>query len=415
VVPAVVSTGTEALTGESYVHIGRQAIFDTAGAVAGYELLFRADPTAVTAAITDGHHATARVIVNTFTQFGLSALVGSGMAFINLTRPFLTFELPAPFVSDRVVLEVLEDLAPDAEVVEGCERLVAQGYRLALDDLSPNDQRLSLLGLASFAKLDFLACSTQELASIAAQCREAGVTLIAEKVETEGALNTAKALGCSLFQGHFLARAQVVSAPTLSPQRLQCLQLLGLLGDSDISLERINDVVSREPALALRILTVANSSAAGLNRRINTVRDALVMIGTRQLRSWLQLMLLADLSDENSELFATAVIRAKTCELLAEERGTVSGDQAFTVGLLSSLEEVLGQPLGSLVENMELDEDLHRALVSFDGPAGRLLAAVRRYEADRPQLGAEVSDVAIAFLRSVEWWHRGVPISATAR
>lgn len=409
------NTRVEPASGESFVHVGRQAIFDTSGAVAGYELLFRADPSDETAVITDGHHATARVIVNTFTQFGLNALVGPGLAFINLTRPFLTFELPAPFESERVVLEVLEDLSPDPEVIEGCTRLVEQGYRLALDDLMPDDKRLPLLELASFAKLDFLACSTLELASLATLCREAGVTIVAEKVETEGALNTARALGCSLFQGHFLARAQVISAPTLNPQRLQCLQLLGLLGDPDISLERINDVVAREPALALRILTVANSSAAGLNRRINTVREALVLIGTNQLRNWLQLMLLSDLSDESSELFATAVIRAKTCELLAQERGGVSGDRAFTVGLLSSLEEVLGQPLGSLVENMELDEELRRALVSFEGPAGRLLAAVRRYEAARPELGAEVSDVANAFLRSVEWWYRGVPVGSTAR
>lgn len=411
----MVSTRVEPVNGESLVHVSRQGVFDTAGSVVGYELRFRADPYAGEPRYADGHNATARVIVNTFAQFGLHSLVGSGMAFINLTRPFLTLELPAPLAPDRVVLEVLGDLSPDPEVVEGCERLVAKGYRLALDDLRPDDQRLPLLELASFAKLDFLALSTMELAALASRCRDAGVTIVADKVETEGALNTAKALGCTLFQGPFLARAQVVSAPSLNPQRLQCLQLLGLLADPEISLERVNDVVAREPALALRVLTVANSAAAGLSRRINTVREALVLIGTRELRNWLQLMLLSDLADDSSELFASAVIRAKTCELLAEERGGVSGDKAFTVGLLSSLEEVLGQPLGSLVENMDLDDELRRALVSFDGPAGRLLAEVRRYEAARPELGPGASDVTEAFLRSVDWWNRGVPTGSAAR
>ncbi len=410
----MVSTWVEAVSGESFVHIGRQAIFDSSRKVVGYELRFRADPFTEAAETADGHNATARVIINTFTQFGLNSLVGSGMAFINLTRPFLTIELPAPFASDRVVLEILQDLSPDPEAIEGCERLVAQGYRLALDDLTPNDERLPLLGLASFAKLD-PARSTAELATLAAQCREAGVTVLAMNVVTEEAMSAAKELGCTLFQGPFLARAQVVTTTTLNPQRLQCLRLLGMLGDPEISLERINDVVAREPGLALRLLTVANSAAAGLSRRINTVHEALVLIGTKELRSWLQLMLLSDLADQNSEIFASSVIRAKTCELLAEERGGVNGDQAFTVGLLSSLEEVLGQPLGSLVENMQLDEELRRALVSLEGPAGQLLASVRRYEASRHELAPGDADVAEAFLRSVQWWNRGVPAVSSPR
>jgi EAL and modified HD-GYP domain-containing signal transduction protein len=206
--------GMAGCMGEDYVHIGRQPIFDTAGAVVGYELLFRAGSSATSAGVVDGDDATAQVIVNTFTQFGLHALVGSGMAFINLTRPFITGELLPPFEPGRVVLEILEDIPADAEVYAGCERLAAQGYRIALDDLAPGDQRMALLPLASFAKLDFLQCTAAELREIARDCLAAGVELIAEKVDSRAAMETARALGCTLFQGHHLARAQVLSSPT---------------------------------------------------------------------------------------------------------------------------------------------------------------------------------------------------------
>lgn len=411
----MLSARVDSVIQESFVHVGRRAVFDATGSVVGYELRFRANPFTEPTETDSSPTATARVIIDTFTQFGLNTLVGSGMAFLNLNRPLLSLELlPAPFVSDRVVLEILTDIAPDPDVVEGCERLVALGYRLALDDLTVNDERLPLLELASFAKLD-PACTPAERDSLAARCREAGVVLVAKKVDDEEALEAAKALGCTLFQGNFLARPQVLTAQALNPQRLQCLQLLGMLSDPEISLERIQDVVAREPALTLRVLTMANSAASGLNRRINTVREALVLIGTKQLRNWLQLMLLSDLADETSELFASSVIRAKTCELLAEKRGGVSGDRAFTVGLLSSLEEVLGQPLGHLVDKMELDDDLREALISFRGPAGRLLAAVRRYEAGRPALDPEMSDVAEAFLHSLDWWHGRIPVGTAKR
>ncbi len=396
------------VTGEGFVHIGRQPIFDTAGAVVGYELLFRASASATTADVVDGDQATAQVIVNTFTEFGLGALVGSGLAFINLTRPFITGDLLPPFDPDQVVLEILEDIPADPDVVAGCERLVEKGYRIAVDDIAPNDPRRPLLALASFAKLDFLQCTRTELAAIAAECHAAGVTLVAEKVDSEEDMQTARDLGCSMFQGHHLARAQVVSTPTLNPQRINCLRLLSALADQDISLERINELVSREPALAVRVLTAANSAAAGITRRIESVREALVLLGTRQLRSWLQLMLLGNLSDENSELFAAAVIRAKTCELLAAERPGIGSDAAFTVGLLSSLDRLLAQPIDEIVSQMDLSPELRLALVANEGPMGELLSDVRRFEqGEEPQPGRASAEVAHAFLTSVEWWQRG--------
>lgn len=396
------------------VHVGRQPIFDTHQEVLGYELLFRAGPTAESAQLHEAQadFATAEVIVNTFAQFGIRSLVGPGLAFVNVTRPFLTGELPLPFRPDSVVLEVLRDTYPDPHVVEGCRHLVESGYRLALDDVVPGDPRLALLPWASYVKLDFQARLPDDIAVVASACREADVELVATKVENEADLEAAWVLGCTLFQGRHLARAQVVGSPSLTPDRLRCLRLLGMLSQPDVSFEDIEELVRLEPALTVRLLTVVNSAAVGARRQIASVHDALVMLGLDQLRGWLQLMVFADLAGERSELSSAALIRARACEMLAAGRPGMSGDTAFTTGLVSSLDVLLDQPVERIVAQMGLGDDLHSALTTGAGPLGELLDAVRCYEsgADPSGFGHYASaELAQAYLAGMEWARRREP------
>jgi c-di-GMP-related signal transduction protein len=395
---------------QEFVHVGRQPIFDVNREVLGYELLFRAGSAAQTADVREGNLATAQIIVKTFAEFGIRSLVGPGLAFVNVTRPFLVGELPLPFDPGGVVLEVLEDVTPDAEVLEGCRRLVEAGYRLALDDLVPGDPRLALLEVAAYGKLDLERSRPEDLTDVAAACREAGVQMVAEKVETDADLENGWVLGCTLFQGRHLAHAQVLDAPALTPGRLNCLRLLGKLSQPDVSFEEIEELVRLEPALAVRVLTVANSAAVGARREIVSVHDALVILGLSQLRGWLQLMVFADLAGEPSELFAAALVRARACELLAAERDGLDSDTAFTTGLVSSLDLLLGEPIEWVVARMGLGDDLHFALTAGAGPLGALLDAVRGYEQGVEASGYgdyDSADLARAFLAGVEWSQRG--------
>ncbi len=110
------------------VHVGRQPIWSAERRLVGYELLFRGG-TGVS-----GSFATSQVIVNAFTEFGLAEIAGDRLCFINMTREFLTDELPLPFGPGQAVLEVLETITVDEELIAGVRRRVDQGYAIALDD-----------------------------------------------------------------------------------------------------------------------------------------------------------------------------------------------------------------------------------------------------------------------------------------
>src|SRR6478752_7410055 len=115
------------------VLVSRQPIYTANMGELGYELLFR-NSSEDRATFTDGDHATANVIVNTFMDIGLEEMVGRHLAFINFDRNLITGNYCECLPQDRVVLEVLETVKPDDELIQKLRHLRALGYRIALDD-----------------------------------------------------------------------------------------------------------------------------------------------------------------------------------------------------------------------------------------------------------------------------------------
>lgn len=389
------------------LHIGRQPLYDWTGAVFGYELLFRGSADAVEASRRSSF-ATSQVIVAAFTEFGLEQLVGGRKCFINLTRDFLVGDLPLPFDPDHAILEVLETIEIDEDVVAGVERLVEQGYEIALDDFVFGLGHERLLGLASYVKLDILIREEDELTEVVEQVRRhPRIKLVAERVETDEHVMMAERVGFELLQGYAVGRPQVLSAVALSPSRLRRLELLGELSADDADIAKVVSIVTTDPALSYRVLRATNSASAGLPRKVSSVRDAVVLLGSDRIRQWVALMLVSDIADTaNEEQLSATMARARLCQTVAERLG-LSGDAAFTVGLLAGVADLIAEPIGELVARLPLTVEVTEALVDGHGRLGDVLAIVRAYEAtdEAALLDAPISPVELAkaYLSALGW------------
>jgi EAL and modified HD-GYP domain-containing signal transduction protein len=393
------------------VHVGRQPLYNPAGDVVGYELLFRGANTEVEASRRNAY-ATSQVIVNAFTEFGLPELVGDHMCFINLTREFIVGELALPFEPSQVVLEILETVEVDDEVIAGVTRLVEGGYQIALDDFVFGLGHERLLDLASYVKIDVLDGDVERITSVVGACRKyPGIKLVAEKVETAEHTMLAHDLGFELYQGYALSRTQVVSIATLAPSRLRRLELLGALTGPETDLDHVVSIVTSDPALAFRVLRATNAASGGLARRISSVHEAVVMLGGRRIREWVTLMLVSDIAEASDDHLSTAMARARLCQTIAA-RLDASGDAAFIAGLLWGISDVLGVPVADLVSRLPLAEEVTGALVHGTGPIGEVLAMVRAYEGadDEALVHTKVSpsELAKAYLSAVGWSVRTV-------
>jgi|JI6StandDraft_1071083.scaffolds.fasta_scaffold190436_1 putative nucleotidyltransferase with HDIG domain len=61
--------------------------------------------------------------------------------------------------------------------------------------------------------------------------------------------------------------------------------LLGSFSDTEVDLEKIAELIARDQALSARVLRIANSSFYGLQCRLGSIQDALVVVGFRAVRS----------------------------------------------------------------------------------------------------------------------------------
>jgi c-di-GMP-related signal transduction protein len=361
------------------VYVGRQPIHDAAGDVFGYEISFRDLGAALSP--DDMERATSQVLVTTFLDLGIDRLVGDRPAFVQVTRPFLTGLLPIPATPAQVVLELGPEVAGDVPLLDAVSRFAAEGYRIATDFATYRAGGGELLALAGFVKVDVRTASPGELATHAALLRSRGVVPIAVNVDDEAVLAAATRAGFALFVGPLFARPQLVGGPGLSASRVSCVRMLGAMLADEFDLDELEDVLRTDPALAYRVLRMANSAGVGLRGHVTSVRQALVLVGPDSLRGWLVVMALADMGATDSDRLGWALTRARMCELLAEHVPGVDADQAFLAGLLSALVELLGTDVTELVSHVGATPELAAALISGSGPIGQVLGAVVEYEA----------------------------------
>ena len=386
------------------IHVGRQPIYDRAGDVVAYELLFR-DAADATAASRRSVEATSRVIVAAFTDFGLDQLVGTRACFINVTREFLVGELPVPFDSNQAVLEIVETVDVDDAVIEGVTELISRGFTIALDDFTLGAHE-RLLDLATYVKIDVLDTDPAVIARAVERCRRhPHVQLVAERLETEEDLHRAFTFGFDLFQGHVLGRPHVVSTAGLSPSRVSRLRLLSTLSAAEIDFDEAVALITRDPALSYRLLQATNSAASGVATRVSSVREATVLLGLDKVRNWVTLMLLSDLAEAHEDQLMVIMTRARVCQTAADHVG-LPADAAFTMGLLSGIADLVGQSPASLADTLPLSEEVVLALAEGAGRLGALLAVVRDYEQGHPAglAGLLEPDEAVrAYLDAVRW------------
>ncbi len=387
------------------VYLARQPVINRSGEVIGYELLYR-DSLANRAVFIDPDEATRQVVSIAFTNIGLQRLTGDLPAFVNVTGSFLANGLHRSMPTDRVILELLETEIVTPELLEVLHEVKSQGYRLALDDFSLSYAHDALVELADIVKVDLMECPPDLLDDMVSHLRGRGPLLLAEKVETASMFVRCHDLGFDFFQGYLVSRPQIIEGRRAPANRLATLYLASQLDRPTVSLDELDAAISADIGLTYRTLALVNSAGIGLPKKIQGVRQALVMLGLDKVREMLLLLALSDIDNACSELTVISLIRAKTCEQIAPALG-INAMEAFTVGLLSLLDALVDTPMASVIGHLSLSDNVAQALIHKYGPLGILLDASISYEhgdlGGIEQAGININAMAEAYLDAVVW------------
>ena len=361
------------------VFAGRQPICKEKAEVVGYELLWQQNGLAE-AAFKDQDRAVAADLVKSAIDTGLDKLAGQDLAFVKITRDFLLSDFCSSLPRERVVLEIPSDTTVDRPLVHSIAKLSNNGYAIALDNFVGGDQIRPIAEFVDIAKIDIQEGDYEATVRQFISLRQFNVKLIAENVETRAEFEFCRKLGFDYYQGFFFCKPDVVTHKKIPFNRLSTLHLLAKLQDPNISLQDLESAVAQNLAIAHKVLRYLNSPALSFPQQIESIRHAVMLVGTRLLSHWASLAMLESIEDKPRELMVTAMVRANMCRELGAALSQKNVDQFFTVGLLSVMDALLDRPMQEALRVLPLADNVKHALVDHEGLLGEALDCIKAYE-----------------------------------
>ena len=381
--------------------LARQPILDRNQDLVAFELLFRAGESPV-AECSDEISGSASVIADAFGEFGVQQVLGPHKGFIGVDADILNNDLAMLLPKEQVVLQLLDTVEMTPAIVERCRELRMLGFKLAVAGavaLKPGME--NLLSFINVVRIDLATAPVQMLSHDLDKLRLWPVELLAAKVDTPAHCEACKALGFHLFQGYYFAQPQLLAGKRADPSLPILLKVLSLIA-TDATVAKIEEAIKPHPNLGYHLLRMVNSVACGLRRPVGSLRQALAILGLRQLQRWITLMLFT-VNDSSrglpSPLLQVAALRGRMMESVAAEERPHDADyqaQAFMTGILSLLDALLGQPLSEIIDAMPLSLAVKSALLGRKGALGRTLSLVEAVEeSNEPAVSALLAELSV--------------------
>lgn len=362
-------------------YIARQPIFNRGKVVIAYELFFR-DSLSNFFPGVDGDTATSKVLSGSFFSLGMERITGGKKAFINFTRNLLSSDIPLVFPPETTVIEILEDVRPDAPVIEACRKLTSSGYSLALDDYFPMNGMQSIVEFVSIIKMDFRAMPVDEMKGLMRDPAYSKIKFLAEKIETYEEFKRALDMGFEYFQGYFFSRPEILKGKELTDSAFQLLNLIMAICKPEVNIDELGGIVERDVSLSYKLLRYVNSASMKRRTEISSIRKALMIIGLVELKRLVSLIVLSQAAvDKPEELLKVSCIKARFCEGLglASTCSTI-GSELFLLGLFAHIDAILDQPMKAVIEKIPVSKNIFDALVNGKGEALPYLRLAESYE-----------------------------------
>ena len=263
-------------------------------------------------------------------------------------------------------------------------------------------------------KIDFYKFEKDDIVKIANTFKNKNVKLLAEKLETQEDFKLAKNLGFDLFQGYFFKKPEILLTQNLAPLKISYLQLLIKLNEDELDLVELSNIISRDLGLTYRLLKMVNTLSFSLRREVDSVKDALILLGDIKTRKWISVIVLTELSnDRPEELVRTSLVRAKFAELLSSKAKMENkSDVLFLSGLFSMIDVILNKPLEDILKELNISKEVKDSLLDEDDKLYKFLNLIISYEKGNWEEVSEIGkafnlnteDISDCYMNSLAWY-----------
>ncbi len=263
------------------------------------------------------------------------------------------------------VVRVLPGALEAAEIVETLQTLRSAGYQTALEVNRDFPLSEGLQRQADILSFD-LARGNPNPALLSRMGQTVAQKLV-RGVKTQEQFLEAKDMGFALFRGPFFKEPEYRRDRQLGSNEVARLNLFRLLEAQDLDVKILSEAIRSDVSVSFRLLSYLNSAWFGFRHNIQSIDQAIVLLGWVKLKSWLRAVLFVDLAGKEEvpqELAALSLQRGRFLELLGTEVDYwgFNPSSLFLLGLFSLMDSILGMPMEKVVELLPLDAKLKAAL-----------------------------------------------------
>jgi c-di-GMP phosphodiesterase len=395
--------------------IARQPVFDEKRRLWGYALFCvgQTGPWRSMPAEADG----VAIRVASSAYLGLQQIVDQGKkALVGFSENSILKQLPYALPPELTVVQVTPDVFRKPSMPKALAQLKSDGYSVAVVGFDPAEDIKPLYAMADVIGLEIQGLTRPMLADLLGRAQGYQAALLAVQVQEGAQFLMCRDLGFTLFHGAFFKRPDTIEMRQLTSNEVARFNLLHMLEHEEPDFDRLAEAIQADVSISFRLLAYLNSAAFGFHRKIESIHQAIAMLGWRKIKNWLRVVLINDMSQkaEASELMAVAVQRGKFLERIARDHDFWGFDPEILhlLGIFSLLDTMLGLPMEDIVAYLPLDSKLKAALCREpNNEYLPLLELAQHCEEARweksdqmiQRLNLDATKVRAAFQASVDW------------
>lgn len=320
-------------------------------------------------------------LLGIISEVGLEALTTGKPIFVPVSHISLLVNLEEQCKEDphKIVFILDKNITTDDTYKDRILRYKGLGYRFACYSKMNYTYHAPIIAMCDYIFVDIRATDVRQ-ARMYLKSLNRNITIIVSDIESADMFSTVRYDNFKLFEGPFYRLPLTKGQNMVSPLKINYIQLINLVRTDDFDIERVSEIVQRDAALAISLLTMVNS--LGLREKIKSIKHAAAILGQKELRKWITTATTKMLAeDKPNEITKLSLVRAKFAENLAPIFNmAVNAQSLFLMGLFSALDIILDISMENALEIIQVSDGIKNALLYQQGKYYSVLEFILYYE-----------------------------------
>ena len=229
----------------------------------------------------------------------------------------------------------------------------ADGYQISVAWIEDHEACRPFFELADIICLNTSDMAQPDLVDVCRGAAPYSATMLADRVDNQTGFDICSKAGFSLFQGSFFKQPETMSVKKVLSGTVAKFKLMETIEQKNPDFSKLAATIQADVTISFRLLSYLNSASFGFRRKFDSIKDAITMLGWNNLKNWLRVVLLSEVSESPhaSELVFLSAQRGKFLEQVGMDHDFwgFESDSLFLLGMFSLLEALLNRPMAEIV------------------------------------------------------------------